>query len=86
MSDPRARELKAAARKADEWRTKRDHLIRDARDEGASLREIAALVGMSHAGVLKVLSRPGPEVDLQWPAPGSAIDELMLNMLDQPES
>ncbi|MDI1290270.1 MAG: hypothetical protein PSX37_10030 [bacterium] len=86
VSDPRARELKSAAKKADEWRTKRDELIREARAEGASLREIGALVGMSHAGVLKVLGRSGPDVDLQWTTPGSPVEELVIDMLDQPES
>jgi len=56
--DPQlARDLAAAAKRLDEWRTKRDDLIWDAHEKGASLREIAARVGMSNPGVLSVLRR-----------------------------
>jgi len=35
----------------------RDEAIRQMRDEGASLREIAAAAGMSHVAVAKILGK-----------------------------
>lgn len=56
--DPRLlRELTAAGRKAEQWRTKRDSLIRQAHSDGASLREIAAAVDLSNPGVLRIVRR-----------------------------
>lgn len=40
--------------------TERNQAIRDARAEGGSLREIAAIVGMTHAGVAKILKENTP--------------------------
>lgn len=57
LSDDRARELRATARKADEWRQRRDVAIRMASEEGASLRDIAEVVGLSHVGVMKIVQR-----------------------------
>lgn len=37
----------------------RDRLILEALDAGASLREVAALVGLTHAGVRDILRRKG---------------------------
>ncbi len=54
-----ARRLATASRKAEEWRDRRDDLIREAARNGGTLREIAALVGMSNPGVLRVIRR-GP--------------------------
>lgn len=54
-----ARRLTTAGRKAEEWRDRRDDLIREAAEQGATLREIAAAVGMSNPGVLRVVRR-GP--------------------------
>jgi len=54
-----ARRLTTAGKKADEWRDRRDDLIREAARNGATLREIAAAVGMSNPGVLRVIRR-GP--------------------------
>ena len=54
-----ARRLATASRKAEEWRDRRDDLIREAARNGATLREIAAVVGMSNPGVLRVIRR-GP--------------------------
>lgn len=48
---------RAAGRKSEEWRGKRDDLIREAASNGATLREIAAIVGMSNPGVLRVIRR-----------------------------
>lgn len=56
--DPRlARALGNAGRKTEEWKTRRDALIREAHEAGASLREIAAAVGLSNPGVLRVIRR-----------------------------
>lgn len=52
-----ARRLTTAGRKTEEWREKRDNLIREAAERGATLREIAAAVGMSNPGVLRVVRR-----------------------------
>jgi DNA-binding NarL/FixJ family response regulator len=37
--------------------TERNRAICDAHAEGASLREIAAVVGMTHAGVRKIINQ-----------------------------
>lgn len=56
--DPRlAAELAKSAKKTDEWRERRDNLIRTASHRGASLREIAAAVGLSNPGVLRILRK-----------------------------
>jgi transposase-like protein len=52
-----ARQLTAASRKQEQWRIRRDDLIREAAAQGASLREIAAAVGLSNTGVLRALRR-----------------------------
>jgi lambda repressor-like predicted transcriptional regulator len=49
--------LSSAAKKAAEWTTKRDALIRQAHADGLSLRDIAVQAGMTHSGVAKVLKR-----------------------------
>lgn len=51
------RRLKATARRLDELGDLRDQLIIQAHQEGASLREIAAVARMSHVGVKKLLGR-----------------------------
>lgn len=62
------RELSTAGRKTEEWRARRDALIRQAHSDGASLREIAAAVGLSNPGVLRVVRKStGPS-----PAAGAA--------------
>ena len=57
MSADTARQLATAGKKADDWRTRRDQLIVKAHQEGASLREIARVVGMSNPGVLRVIRK-----------------------------
>ncbi len=60
-----ARRLAAAGRKTEEWRTRRDELVREAHRSGASLREIAVAVGLSNPGVLRIVRRaadPGDPV------------------------
>jgi DNA-binding NarL/FixJ family response regulator len=37
--------------------TERNKAICDASDEGASLREIAVIVGLTHAGVRKIINQ-----------------------------
>ncbi len=43
---------------------RRDRLIIRARDEGASLRDIADALGVSFSGVRKILSRSQPAADV----------------------
>ena len=57
-----ARRLAQAGRKSEEWRTRRDELIRVAAEQGATLREIAGAVGLSNPGVLRVIRRGELEV------------------------
>jgi transposase-like protein len=52
-----ARRLAMAGRKAEEWKDRRDELIREAASNGGTLREIASLVGLSNPGVLRVIRR-----------------------------
>lgn len=52
-----ANELTVASREAEDWRRRRDQLILEAHAVGGSLREIAARVGMSNPGVLRVVRR-----------------------------
>lgn len=50
-------ELRTAGEQIGKWTAKRDQLIREAHDQGLSLRAIAEQAGMSHTGVAKVLHR-----------------------------
>lgn len=52
-----ARRLRVAGKKADGWRERRDELIREAANNGGTLREIAACVGLSNPGVLRIIRR-----------------------------
>ena len=61
LDPPAARELSRAARMADTWRTNRDRLIREAHANGAGLREIARLVGMTHPAVSKIVAKGDSE-------------------------
>jgi hypothetical protein len=54
-----ARRLATAGKKVEDWRERRDELIREAARNGGTLREIAALVGLSNPGVLRVIRRGG---------------------------
>ena len=53
------RSLTQAARKQREWRQKRDQQIHDAIADGASYREVAEAVGLSHTAVRKIASKEG---------------------------
>lgn len=46
-----------AADKAREWTDRRNALIVQAREDGATLRQIAELTGLSHTAVAKILAR-----------------------------
>lgn len=52
-----AAELRGAATLAGTWTAERNRLIVEARDAGASLREIAEHAGISHVAVKKILDR-----------------------------
>jgi hypothetical protein len=54
-----AKKLQEAAAAQTKWLRARDELIRQAHAEGFSLREIGALVGLSHVGVMKIASKTG---------------------------
>ena len=49
--------LKRCGDKQREWTGKRDDAIRDAHDDGMSLRSIAEAVGMSHMGVQRIVQQ-----------------------------
>ncbi len=57
-----ARRLATAGRKSKEWIARRDELIREAAEQGGTLREIAEHVGLSNPGVLRVIRRGELEV------------------------
>jgi DNA-directed RNA polymerase specialized sigma24 family protein len=52
-----ARRLDAIVRKLQDLEEERDQLILRAREEGASLREIAEHGGMTHVGIKKLIGR-----------------------------
>lgn len=52
-----ARRLRAIANKLGELDAERAELILQARADGASLREIAEVAGMSHVGIKKLIGR-----------------------------
>lgn len=51
MSPETEKALRAAGRKVAEWTTERDRLVRQAVEEGGSLREVGAVAGISHTAV-----------------------------------
>ncbi|HRE00425.1 MAG TPA: hypothetical protein PLV68_03945 [Ilumatobacteraceae bacterium] len=53
--------LRAAAVRLDKAVAERDRLMAEAKAAGASNREIAALVGLSHVGVANILERRANE-------------------------
>ncbi len=52
-----AKRLASVVRRLQELEDERDQLILKAREEGASLREIAQQAGMSHVGIKKLIGR-----------------------------
>jgi len=53
----KAAELAQTKVQIGKWVAKRDQLIREARDEGHSLRAIAEAAGLTHTAVAKILAR-----------------------------
>jgi hypothetical protein len=51
ITDDTRKALRTAGRKAQEWTTERDRLIREAVKEGGSLREVGEAAGISHTAV-----------------------------------
>jgi hypothetical protein len=49
--------VERCANEARAWTSMRDEAIRQTRAEGASLREIAKLAGLSHGAIAKILAR-----------------------------
>jgi hypothetical protein len=52
-----AAELRRTAKRMEQDKARRDELIRDAHDAGASLREIEKVAGITHVAVLKIIRR-----------------------------
>lgn len=62
--DPaKQRRLMVIVKRMDDLTEERDKLIREMRDEGGSLREIALYAGMTHMGIKKLLERNEPDPD-----------------------
>lgn len=55
----KAQQLARASRTVREATARRDSLIRQLHDEGASLRQIAEAAGLSHTAIAKILRRGG---------------------------
>lgn len=52
-----AQELASQAKRAREATVRRDDLIRQMRAEGASLRTIAGVAGLTHPAIVKILRK-----------------------------
>lgn len=52
--------LRTAGRKVTDWTQQRDDLIRQAVAEGGSLREVGAIVGLSHTAISFIVKGRGP--------------------------
>lgn len=57
MDPALAKRLATVVRRLQELGDERDQLILEAREQGASLRDIADLAGMSHVGIKKLIGR-----------------------------
>lgn len=55
LDDDTTRELSRAAKQAVSWTERRNHLIREAVEAGAGVREVGRAVGLSHAAVINIL-------------------------------
>ena len=53
----RLSELARAGRRSREWTARRDALVAQASSDGLSLRQIAAAIGLSQAGVARIVKR-----------------------------
>lgn len=78
-----AKRVRSVAQAAEKKREERDQLIVEAHQAGASLREIAALVGLSHVGVMKIVAKnEGLEVSHIVPlSEGGTADEENIEFL-----
>lgn len=61
LSDDEARELSRAANMVRTWTTNRNERIRAAHANGGGVREIARLVGLTHAAVRKIIAKGDPD-------------------------
>lgn len=77
-----AKSLRRNATMLDRWRQSRDNTIREAHAAGASYREIAEHVGLSHVGVMKIIAK-GLEVDHIRPAEDDEDGNLSLLTADE---
>ena len=57
LSPDDLRELRTAGRKHREWEDRRNRAIVTAVENGASLREVAEAVGISHTAVASIVKR-----------------------------
>ncbi len=58
MIDPDlARRIMTAARKGREWTTRRDTLIREAIESGATQREVAKLAGLTQPAISGIVNK-----------------------------
>src|SRR4051812_6278191 len=60
LDDECARELRLSGKKTDDWRQRRNEAIRRAHYFGASYREIAAEVGLTHVAVMRIVGKAPP--------------------------
>jgi hypothetical protein len=60
VDDDLARRIREAVQAQEQSRQERDRLVRLARDAGGSFREIAAVLGITHAGVQKIINKRQP--------------------------
>ncbi len=51
LTDDKAKALRKAGRLAAHWNTERDRLIKEAVQEGGTLREVGEAAGLSHTAV-----------------------------------
>ena len=57
VPDDIAKRIRSAAQRISRGTAERDQAIIDAAEAGGSLREIAALAGITHVGVMKIIRR-----------------------------
>lgn len=57
MTSDWPKKVEKFAQEAKTWTSMRDEAIRQMRAEGASLREIAKLAGLTHAAIARIVAR-----------------------------
>lgn len=83
IDPPLQRRLVRFARQARDWTVARDKAVVEAVAAGASLREVATLVGLTHAGVARIVKRKAlryPEDVIGWSHPTDIDDTPMGEM------